>query len=529
MAAASVKALGGALAAWAQRRAGSGVGNAERARTLAALLERGRGAAAAELANAAVALRIREIEQGVADGVLVVARALLQLAPLLAALAVLSTPLAALATVALAPFALALSWLRRRLRARHAAARQQSEALHASVDELVRHVDLWRTYGAGARVQRRIAVLGHRAGRTAARVEAARAALSGANEALGALVLLAVVATAAYLGRADSSALVAFCVAFFLLYRPLRDLAEGRTQADRGAIAAEELDRLFALPAPTASVPAPLSASVPAPAPAPVTASTSHAPLSGTRRLSPRAVPAASHIAWPLARLEIDAVHVDDSDRRTPPTTLVAEPGEIVAVIGPTGAGKSTLLRALLGLEPTARGSIRYAGVSLDGAPVGPVARPFAWVPQEPAIIAGTIEDNIALALAEPASTDPASIPAFARARISRTSLESIGADSLLASRADDTVSAGGPELSGGERQWLAIARALASGQPVLLLDEPTAGLDPVSQSRVLTALAALRGQRTILLVTHRPEPQAIADRILDLAAAPPPPLRATA
>ena len=185
---------------------------------------------------------------------------------------------------------------------------------------------------------------------------------------------------------------------------------------------------------------------------------------------------------WPLARLEIDGLHVHDGDRRTPPTTLVAEPGDIVAVVGPTGAGKSTLLRALLGLEPTARGSLRYAGVSLDGAPVGPTSRPFAWVPQEPAIIAGTIEDNIALALADADPPDPAA-PVSARTRISRTSLESIGADSLLTNRADDPISAGGPSSPGGERQWLAIARALASGQPVLLLDEPTAGLDPASQS----------------------------------------------
>jgi ABC-type transport system involved in cytochrome bd biosynthesis fused ATPase/permease subunit len=209
---------------------------------------------------------------------------------------------------------------------------------------------------------------------------------------------------------------------------------------------------------------------------------------------------------------------VEDGARRTPPTTLVAEPGEIVAVIGPTGAGKSTLLRALLGLEPTARGSIRYAGVALDGAPVGPDARPFAWVPQEPAIIAGTIDENLSLA-----NPDPDPTPSLTRA-----SLESIGAASLLANRGTDTVSAGGPELSGGERQWLAIARALASGQPVLLLDEPTAGLDPAAQSRVLTALACLRGKRTILLVTHRPEPLTIADQVLDLGTQPPP-LRATA
>jgi ABC-type transport system involved in cytochrome bd biosynthesis fused ATPase/permease subunit len=70
---------------------------------------------------------------------------------------------------------------------------------------------------------------------------------------------------------------------------------------------------------------------------------------------------------------------------------------------------------------------------------------------------------------------------------------------------------------SGGERQWIAVARALATGLPVLLLDEPTSALDPGSQERMLGALARLRGKRTVLLVTHRPEPLAIADVVLHL------------
>jgi ABC-type transport system involved in cytochrome bd biosynthesis fused ATPase/permease subunit len=177
-------------------------------------------------------------------------------------------------------------------------------------------------------------------------------------------------------------------------------------------------------------------------------------------------------------------------------------PGELVALVGPTGSGKTSLLRALLGLERSITGAVRYGGCDLTWAGVGPGERPFAWVPQEPAIVAGSLAGNVALGAPE---GDPSGASA---------ALALLGAGTLLG-REDAPLSAGGPELSGGERQWVAIARALSTGLPVLLLDEPTAGLDAASQERVLDALAALRGKRTILLVTHRPEPLALADHVV--------------
>jgi ATP-binding cassette, subfamily B, bacterial len=71
--------------------------------------------------------------------------------------------------------------------------------------------------------------------------------------------------------------------------------------------------------------------------------------------------------------------------------------------------------------------------------------------------------------------------------------------------------------VSGGERKWIALARALATGLPVLLLDEPTAGLDRAAQGRVLNALARLRGERTIILVSHQVEVVALADRVVEV------------
>ena len=211
---------------------------------------------------------------------------------------------------------------------------------------------------------------------------------------------------------------------------------------------------------------------------------------------------------WRLEHLAVHGLAVVRGDQATPPTSLEAGPGEIVALVGPTGSGKTSLLRALLGLERGTTGEVRYGDRVLDGAGVGPTERPFAWVPQEPAIVSGTLAENIALGAPETARGEAAA----------RSALATIGARSLEG-REDDELAAGGPELSGGERQWVAIARALASGLPVLLLDEPTSGLDALSQARVLDALVAVRGQRTVILVTHRPEPLAIADRVVRLGA----------
>jgi ABC-type transport system involved in cytochrome bd biosynthesis fused ATPase/permease subunit len=135
-----------------------------------------------------------------------------------------------------------------------------------------------------------------------------------------------------------------------------------------------------------------------------------------------------------------------------------------------------------------------YASESLDEAGVGPSERPFAWVPQDAPILADTLEANVGLGGVTPTALDPD----FAR---------SIGDAILMTER----------KLSGGERQLVALARALATDLPVLLLDEPTSALDAEAEARVLAKLDALRGKRTVVLVTHRTAPLAIADIVVKL------------
>ena len=475
--AALVKTGAGALGIYEQKRAAFRAGNSARRAITDAILRAGQAGSAART-HAALAIRLREIERGVDEGVLAAIRAVAHLVPLAIVLLMLSSRLALVSFAVLAPFALALGQVRRGLRAGHGRASRLAEQLHAGVDELVRHLDLWRTYGAGGRVRRALAIAGEQAGHAAARADAAKAAISGANEVLAALALLIAVA---WVERGDrgglalgQGSLVAFAAVFFLMYRPLRDLGEARIAIERGGYALEELNQLRAEVTGATVVHTPVSSA--------------HTP------------------AWRLEYLAIHELAVVRGEHATSPTTLEAAPGEIVALVGPTGSGKTSLLRALLGLERGVTGEVRYGARDITGAGVGPSERPFAWVPQEAAIISGTLDENIALGAPETVAGEAAA----------RSALATIGARSLEG-RGGDALAAGGPELSGGERQWVAIARALASGLPVLLLDEPTSGLDALSQARVLDALVAVRGQRTVILVTHRPEPLAIADRVVVL------------
>jgi ABC-type transport system involved in cytochrome bd biosynthesis fused ATPase/permease subunit len=184
------------------------------------------------------------------------------------------------------------------------------------------------------------------------------------------------------------------------------------------------------------------------------------------------------------------------------PLSAEVAAGSIVAVVGPTGVGKTSLLRALLGLSPLRAGCIYWGGEPIEQNGVGPSERPFAWVPQDAPIVGDTLAINVGLGRADDDAQVPDPAPFLRR----------LGAESL-ASRE----SLAG--LSGGERQWVAVARALASGQPALLLDEPTSALDPAGERRLLAALAELRGEYTVIIVTHRTAPLAIADKVLRLDA----------
>jgi thiol reductant ABC exporter CydD subunit len=183
------------------------------------------------------------------------------------------------------------------------------------------------------------------------------------------------------------------------------------------------------------------------------------------------------------------------------------KPGEKVALVGGSGAGKSTVVNLLLRFLEPDRGSVTIDGVPLNLLPAREWRERVALVPQNPYLFAGTVRENIALALegAGPAEIEEAA--ALARAH---------GFITALPGGYDTPVGEGGVRLSGGERQRLALARAFLRKAPLVILDEGTANLDPENEEIVADALARLPGC-TVLIVAHSLATAVRADRILVL------------
>ena len=188
--------------------------------------------------------------------------------------------------------------------------------------------------------------------------------------------------------------------------------------------------------------------------------------------------------------------------------SLSVTPGETVALVGPSGAGKSTVFQLLLRFYDVAAGEIAVDGVPLPQADPAALRRRMALVPQEPAIFAASVLENVRYARPD---ADEAAVRAACRAAFADEFIDRLpeGYATWLGER--------GQRLSGGQRQRIAIARALLADRPILLLDEATSALDSESERMVQAALDELMRGRTTLMIAHRLSTVRRAHRIVVL------------
>jgi thiol reductant ABC exporter CydD subunit len=207
--------------------------------------------------------------------------------------------------------------------------------------------------------------------------------------------------------------------------------------------------------------------------------------------------------------LRVEGVSVVRSERQLlapAPISFSAAAGRMVALTGDSGAGKTALLQVIAGLIEPDSGAVRVVGggksaVVADLAPSAWRAQ-VAYVAQEPYLLPGSVADNVRLAA-------PAASDADVRRALAMVGLADVPLDLPLGER--------GRGLSAGQRRRVALCRAIVRDSPLVLLDEPTAGLDEVSERIVLRALAelAVRERRIVIIVAHRPAAIDHADQVV--------------
>jgi ATP-binding cassette subfamily C protein CydC len=341
-------------------------------------------------------------------------------------------------------------------------------ALAADVTDAVRGSGELLSFGAERLAVARVRILSGDAAREqekAARVSALGSSAAGLFADLTAIGVLALATASAGHGRAAPVALATFTLLTLASFEAVAALPAAGSALGGMSAAAHRLLSLGRVPP---AVDEPIGG-VAAPVAAP------QAPLFEARQL---------HFTYPGgARAALAGVD------------LRLEAGRRVALVGASGSGKSTLASLLLRFQPSPPGTLLHRGVAVESWPADAVRRSIAWAAQAAHVFTGTLAEN--LRIARPEATE----------RELREVLECVRLGPLvdrLPHGLHEWVGEEGLRLSGGERQRLALARALLRPAPLLLLDEPTAHLDALTEREVMEAILEAGEGRATLLVTHR-------------------------
>jgi ATP-binding cassette subfamily C protein len=185
--------------------------------------------------------------------------------------------------------------------------------------------------------------------------------------------------------------------------------------------------------------------------------------------------------------------------------TLDIRPGECIAFVGTSGAGKTTLVDILLGLAPISSGEVKLGGAAIDDLPMSSLRKRIGYMGQDPILYTATIKDNVLWGYPDARDDEFTKALEMSYAKSFVNSLP-LGVDSPIGN--------GGSQLSGGEKQRIALARALIGDPGLLILDEATSALDAESEAAIGRALMQQKKRSTIILIAHRLASTKIADRI---------------
>lgn len=387
-------------------------------------------------------------------------------------------PLATALLLALGlPTAVLLTLLGRRLRTQADRAQAGTEQVGAHLQEGLRHHAVARAFGAEGFLLRRFERANEATRRAAARrgvLEAVQVPATQVAVFAALAVLVTVLATRAAAGEMTVGEVVEYLTLTALLSTPGQLLPRGYALLRQAQAAAARLGRLAEEGA------AASAADVPAPA-------------------APLTVPSA-----PAPGVLLDDVWAGfDTGPAVLKGIAASLPARgLVALVGASGSGKSTLLSVLLGFLTPTRGRVAVAGQPPAHAPGR-----IGWVPQSLDLMRGSLRDNLTLGRA----IDDGTI---------WSALDDVGmgdAVRSLADRLDHLLAEDGAGLSGGQRQRLMVARAILGDPPLLLLDEPTANLDPHAEAALVATLRSQAGRRLVLAVAHRTALADEADLVLHL------------
>jgi ATP-binding cassette subfamily B protein len=370
-----------------------------------------------------------------------------------------------LLSLAVTPLLFAVVY-RRTHRIKHAAreVKAREGGLASIAQETIAAIRTVRAFGREAHEEARLALEGRALMHAALRARSIKAALPPAVDlivAAGTGMVMLVGVRLVLDGRITSGTLIVFVLYLGKLYKPMKNLARMTDTVAKSSVAFERIRELLAAPA--------------------------EVPDDAGGRVAPR------------LRGDIEFRDVSFGYTAGPPVlrglTLRVATGQRVAIVGATGSGKSTLLALLLRLYEPSSGSIRIDGTDIRQFTARSLREQISLVPQEPVLFRATLWENIAYGRPGATRDDIVQAARLANAHefIARMPR---GYDTLVGERGDT--------LSGGQRQRIAIARAVIREAPILLLDEPSAALDPESEALVFDALSRLMDRCTSITIAHR-------------------------